>query len=69
MPFLFLQGFSVKALGFSLAAIVMMVLAALTFYYVQPTFQYRPLDTQRWLWQSGIAAVTSCLGMVTLYFL
>ncbi len=69
IPFLCLQGFSVKALGFSGAALVMMMFASLTFYYVQPTFQYRPLDTQRWLWQSGIAAVTSCLGMMTLYFL
>jgi phytol kinase len=69
VPFLMLQGFSLKALGFSLAAIVMMVLATLTFYYVQPTLLHRLTNTPRWLWQSGIAAVTSCLGMVTLYFL
>jgi phytol kinase len=69
VPFLVLQGFSLKALGFSLAAVVMMVLATLTFYYVQPSLLYRLTNTPRWLWQSGIAAVTSCLGLVTLYFL
>jgi phytol kinase len=69
LPFLFLQGFSLKALGFSLAAIIIMVLGTVTFYYVQPSFQHRLSDTPRWLWQSGIATVTSCLGMMTLYFL
>jgi phytol kinase len=69
LPFLFLQGFSLKALGFSIAAIIIMMLGTLTFYYVQPSFQHRISDTPRWLWQSGIATVTSCLGMMTLYFL
>ncbi len=69
IPFLVLQRFSLKALGFSLAAILMMVLATLTFYYVQPTLLHRFTNTPRWLWQSGIAAAASCLGMVTLYFL
>jgi phytol kinase len=69
MPFLFLQGFSLRALGFSLTAVIMMMLATLTFYYVQPSFQNRLSDTPRWLWQSGIATATSCLGMMTLYFL
>jgi phytol kinase len=69
LPFLFLQGFSLKALGFSLAAILIMILGTLTFYYVQPSLLHRSSDTPRWLWQSGIATVTSCLGMMTLYFL
>jgi phytol kinase len=69
LPFLVLQGFSLEALGFSLAAVVMMVLATLTFYYVQPSLLNHLTNTPRWLWQSGIAAVTSCLGLVTLYFL
>ena len=69
LPFLFLQSFSLRALGFSLTAMLIMILGTLTFYYVQPSFQHRLSDTPRWLWQSGIATVTSCLGMMTLYFL
>jgi phytol kinase len=68
-PFLFLQGFTLEALGFSLIAMMIMMFATLTFYYVQPTFLHRLSNSSRWFWQSSIAAVTSCLGMITLYFL
>jgi phytol kinase len=66
VPFVVLSGLTTRSLLLASIAILVVVAAAWTFYYVQPGLD-RHLGTKRWLWQSGIATVMSCLGLIPLY--
>lgn len=52
-----------------LSAFVVISLAAFVFYYIQPEIKRNPSDMVRWRWQGGIAAASSLLGVIPLFFL
>ncbi len=71
IPFIFYiwQGFQWQNGLILLNAFIVISLAAFVFYYIQPEVKRNPSDMVRWRWQGGIAAASSILGIIPLFFL
>jgi phytol kinase len=66
LPYLVSQGFSRAALVGTALGLVGVGVAALTFYFTQPSLHDCPTDTPRWLRQAGAAFLGSLVGLVPL---